>query len=98
MSTSGNAGFAVTSQFFDQAADALAQLQKTLMIEIVVGDVITGVAKLFNGELGRRPPKFPKEYSRMFLSNVPYVSKSLLYCLRDSIHDQLCLVTTLMGR
>lgn len=70
-SSSGNSGFAASSGFFEMVADAIWELQNKLKIEMVVGDVITGVSKLFNGDLGERPKEFPTTYTRMFLSNVP---------------------------
>ncbi|KDR74060.1 hypothetical protein GALMADRAFT_269552 [Galerina marginata CBS 339.88] len=71
VSSSGKSGFAATSRFFELVADAVWELQNTLKIEMVLGDVITGLPRLFSGELGHRPKEFPTNYSRMFLSNVP---------------------------
>jgi hypothetical protein len=59
------------AQFFELVVDAIQKLQEGLKIEIIVGDVFTGVPKLIAGELGPRPKEFPTSYTRMFLSNVP---------------------------
>ncbi|KIM41915.1 hypothetical protein M413DRAFT_71143 [Hebeloma cylindrosporum] len=74
----GNSGFAVTSQFFELAAEAITKLHKSLKVEVVRSDVITGVAKLFAGDLGERPKDFPVTFTRMFLSNVPDYTNGVL--------------------
>jgi len=70
-SSSGCCSFVACSRFFEMVADALWELQNTLKVEIVVEDAIMALPKLFAGELGQRPKTFPREYSRIFLSNVP---------------------------
>ncbi|KAF8970597.1 hypothetical protein BDZ97DRAFT_1914492 [Flammula alnicola] len=74
----GTTGFAVTTQFFDLVADAIWELQNTLKVEVVVSEVMTGVSKLFAGELGRRPKDFPVDYTRIWLSNVPDYTNGML--------------------
>ncbi|KAF8968714.1 hypothetical protein BDZ97DRAFT_2056141 [Flammula alnicola] len=71
-------GFAVTTQFFDLVADALWELQNTFKVEVVVSEVVTGVSKLFAGELGSRPKDFPVDYTRIWLSDVPDYTNGIL--------------------
>jgi len=68
---SRNTGYAIMSQFFELTVEAIWTLRNVLKIEVVLGDVITGVPKLLADDLGSRPKEFPTKYSRMFLSNVP---------------------------
>ncbi|KAF8970584.1 hypothetical protein BDZ97DRAFT_1753793 [Flammula alnicola] len=74
----GTTGFAITTQFFDLVADAISELQNTLKMEVVVSEVMTGVSKLFAGELGRRPKDFPVDYTRIWLSDVPDYTNGIL--------------------
>lgn len=65
-------GFGVMTHFFAMVAASLARLKNVLTIEMVVEDVISGVPRLLAGDLPpRRPASFPRNYTRMWLSNVP---------------------------
>ncbi|KAH9476906.1 hypothetical protein JR316_0010822 [Psilocybe cubensis] len=77
-SSNGCCGFVASSGFFDLVADAMLELEGAIKVEIIVGDVITGLPKLLNGDLGVRPNDFPQCYSRMFLSNVPDYTHGVL--------------------
>lgn len=63
--------FDIMGRFFELASEALYLLRSALKIEIVVGDVMMGTAKLVHGDSGERPKGFPDKWTRMFLSNVP---------------------------
>ncbi|KAF6758074.1 hypothetical protein DFP72DRAFT_889855 [Ephemerocybe angulata] len=63
--------FAIVIQFFRLAMQGIDELDEDLTVEFVAGDVIAGIGKLVNGDLGPRPAHFPKKYLRMWLNNVP---------------------------
>ncbi|KAF9480633.1 hypothetical protein BDN70DRAFT_600662 [Pholiota conissans] len=75
---SGKTSFATMAQFFDLVTDAIDRLQDNLKFEVINHDVFIGVQKLVAGELGPRPNKFPKTYTRMYLSNVPDYANGVL--------------------
>ena len=65
-------GFGIMTHFFAMVAASLARLKNVLTIEMVVGDLISGVPRLLAGDfLPKRPTSFPQKYTRMWLSNVP---------------------------
>lgn len=64
-------GFGITTQFFTMVTQSLARLKDVLHIEVIVGDVLTGIPKAVAGDLGPWPAPFPQQYTRMWLSNVP---------------------------
>lgn len=65
-------GFGVMTHFFAMVVAALARLKSVLTIEMMVGDLISGVPRLLAGDLPpMRPASFPRKYTRMWLSNVP---------------------------
>ncbi|KAF9529083.1 hypothetical protein CPB83DRAFT_853195 [Crepidotus variabilis] len=70
--------FAIMSRFFELAANALYTLRKSLVIEIVVGDLLADIPRLIQGEFGARPPNSPNEYVRMWLSNIPDYTNGFL--------------------
>lgn len=65
-------GFGVMTHFFAMVAASLAKVKGVPTIEMVVGDLISGVPRLLAGDLPpMRPASFPQKYTRMWLSNVP---------------------------
>jgi len=78
-------GFGVLSRFFELVVDSMHTLRKTLVVELVVTDFVTGVPKLLAGELGERPARFPREYGRAWLSNVPLVNRILAVTKSDIV-------------
>jgi hypothetical protein len=67
----GESSFDISSQYFEMVADAIRTLHEGLKIEIIVGDVMSGIPRLLEGDMAPRPDTFPKKYTRMWLSNVP---------------------------
>ena len=63
--------FSVVSGFFRHVVDAIRKLGERFTIELVLEDVVSGLPKLFSGDLGERPVDFPMRFTRMWLSNVP---------------------------
>ncbi|KAF9558523.1 hypothetical protein CPC08DRAFT_763920 [Agrocybe pediades] len=91
--------YAACSRFFELVAGAMLYMEDVLTIELIYGDATSSLPKLFAGDLGSRPAKFPKEYSRIFLSNVPDYTNGALntavqlvpYLERDAIAMANCL-------
>ncbi|OBZ76423.1 hypothetical protein A0H81_03125 [Grifola frondosa] len=57
--------------FFDAVADAIKGLSGRLTLEILVGGLSEELAKMKFGADQARPSEFPREFTRMWLSNVP---------------------------
>ncbi|KAF5319697.1 hypothetical protein D9619_008661 [Psilocybe cf. subviscida] len=98
---SGSNSFDITAQYFEIVADAIEALRDGLKIEILLGDVISGVPRLLEGDLATRPDSFPKEYTRMWLSNVPDYTHGFLsttiYLLRYLQPGQLAISNILLN-
>lgn len=65
--------FSVLKKFFSAVIDALRKLKGSLVLEIIQGDIFQELRKIRLGEDASRPTGFPREYTRMWLSNVPWV-------------------------
>lgn len=63
--------YAMVQAFFNHVMDGVQAMDRNLTIEFAAGDLMAGVPKLINGDLGPRPETFPKQYLRVWLSNVP---------------------------
>ncbi|KDR74056.1 hypothetical protein GALMADRAFT_250787 [Galerina marginata CBS 339.88] len=74
----GRAAISIMSTFFRDVINTIALLGDHLMIEVVQGDVISGLSKLVAGDLGKRPHDFPITFTRIWLSNVPDYTNGLL--------------------
>ncbi|KAF9529061.1 hypothetical protein CPB83DRAFT_853145 [Crepidotus variabilis] len=94
--------FDIMGRFFELASEALFLLRNALKIEVVVGDVMMGVARLVHGDLGERPKTFPDKWMRVFLSNVPDYTNGALntsvhlspYMEKDGVAIANCLLNT----
>ncbi|KAH9848533.1 hypothetical protein C2E23DRAFT_785783 [Lenzites betulinus] len=61
----------VFSTFFEEIAAALRGLSGHIAVELIAGGLSEELAKMrFKGDV-TRPDKFPRKYTRMWLSNVP---------------------------
>lgn len=59
--------------FFSGVVESLKALQGHIKLEILHGDLMHELAKMRLGGDVSRPINFPRQYTRMWLSNVPYV-------------------------
>ena len=61
----------ICSRFFEETAIAIQRLGARLKVEVLFGGLSEELAKMqFNADLDR-PQDFPRQYLRMWLSNVP---------------------------
>ncbi|KAF8827058.1 hypothetical protein HHX47_DHR5000531 [Lentinula edodes] len=67
--------FSVVSIFFKAVAEAIKILKGKIMFEFLQGDMCHTLAKMRVGD--DRPSDFPRKYTRMWLSNVPYTLLSV---------------------
>lgn len=70
--TDSPAFFHVTS-FFSSVIEALTSLGPKIKLEIMVGELQSTLVKMRVDGEDRRASQFPTSYTRMWLSNVPYV-------------------------
>ena len=61
----------VCDVYFEQVASALKALGQQITLEFLLGGLSEEVVKMRYGDDETRPKVFPKEYTRMWLSNVP---------------------------
>lgn len=67
------------NRFFEEAAAALKALGSKIVLEFICGGLSEELAKMrLKGDL-TRPPTFPRKYTRMWLSNVPWVMNLALW-------------------
>ncbi|KAJ7173293.1 hypothetical protein C8R46DRAFT_945999 [Mycena filopes] len=79
-----------TMRFFQGAMDAMKALEGSIKIEIIYGGLMEEVAKMSLGTDSNRPAKFPRKFTRAYLSNVPDYTHGVLNtavfvvpCLQD---------------
>lgn len=65
--------FSVVEIFFDAVLDGLKTFAGRIKLEILHGDLSRELMKIRLPEDRSRPAAFPRSYTRMWLSNVPYV-------------------------
>ncbi|TFK18604.1 hypothetical protein FA15DRAFT_760548 [Coprinopsis marcescibilis] len=70
--------FSVMQQFFASARTAMEVFGDDLVVEFLCRDMCSGVSQLVEGDLGPRPLGAPKKYLRMWLSNTPDYTGSIL--------------------
>lgn len=63
--------FTIVNNFFSAVVDSLRALKGSLIIEIIQGDIFQELKKMRTAEDISRPVRFPRQYTRMWLSNVP---------------------------
>ncbi|ESK89838.1 hypothetical protein Moror_823 [Moniliophthora roreri MCA 2997] len=64
--------YSIVSIFFDAVNDSLAQLSGHIKLEILLGEYNGELIKMRNGDdVEDRPESFPRQYTRMWLSNIP---------------------------
>ncbi|TCD63146.1 hypothetical protein EIP91_005905 [Steccherinum ochraceum] len=100
----GSPSFAIVNTFFDHVADGLKALEGRITLEILQGDLMHELAKMRMGTDHSRPSRFPRSYTRMWLSNVPDFTHGVLsmamYCAPnletqpDSVTASNCLLNT----
>ncbi|RDX52492.1 hypothetical protein OH76DRAFT_1480607 [Lentinus brumalis] len=61
----------VCSVFFEKAAAALKAMESKVILEFMQGEICEELAQMRCDRDTTRPRKFPKKYTRMWLSNVP---------------------------
>lgn len=71
--------FSILENFFSAVVDALQEMKGSITLEVIQGDIFHELRKIRLGEETSRPTEFPRQYARIWLSNVPYVSFYLLY-------------------
>ncbi len=76
--------YSVISVFFDAVVDALIALKGRILLELIQDDISAALVKMRIGLDVSRPAHFPRKYSRIWLSNVPYVGR--LFSLPRLIH------------
>lgn len=64
----------VCEMFFGEAAAAVKVMKGRITLEFICGGVSEELAKIRFDEESTRPKDFPRTFTRMWLSNVPYVS------------------------
>ncbi|KAI0719796.1 hypothetical protein C8T65DRAFT_736355 [Cerioporus squamosus] len=57
--------------FFEAAAAALETLEKSIVLDFIVGELCDKLAQMRHNGRTTRPEDFPRKYTRMWLSNVP---------------------------
>jgi hypothetical protein len=60
-----------TMRFFEGAMDALKVLKGSVTLEIMCGGLMEELGKMRLGTDMNRPAKFPRTFTRAYLSNVP---------------------------
>lgn len=65
--------YSVAETFFGAVVDGLRALQGRITLEILQGDLMHELVKMRMKADSSRPAHFPRIYTRMWLSNVPYV-------------------------
>ncbi|KAI3613200.1 hypothetical protein WG66_001557 [Moniliophthora roreri] len=74
--------YSIMSVFFNAVVDSLTILRGHVKLEFYLGDYITALIKMQDGDDLERPAEFPRKYTRMWLSNVPdYVGGPLAVTL-----------------
>ncbi|KAH6901879.1 hypothetical protein BKA70DRAFT_1307700 [Coprinopsis sp. MPI-PUGE-AT-0042] len=68
----------VVSMFFDSVSRAMSMMYDDVTIEFCCAELCNGLPRLIAGDLGPRPATFPKKYLRMWLSNTPDYTGSVL--------------------
>ncbi|KAK7054699.1 hypothetical protein VNI00_003162 [Paramarasmius palmivorus] len=64
--------YSISSIFFDAVNAALAKLSGHVKLEVLLGEYNGELIKMRNGDdANDRPPEFPRQYTRMWLSNIP---------------------------
>jgi hypothetical protein len=63
--------FTHTTRFFQGAIDGLKALQGSITLEILYGGLTQELAKMQLGTDTSRPTKFPRTFSRAYISNIP---------------------------
>jgi hypothetical protein len=71
----GRTLYPVYRDFFKETAKALKKLEEHLSIECVVENLVGGLPRLVAAK--DRPAEYPNRYTRMIVSNIPYVSSRL---------------------
>ena len=66
--------FGVTDRFFEGVLNAFKTMKGKITIEFILGDISFELAKMRLKSDVSRPSGFPREYTRMWLSNVPCVT------------------------
>ncbi|KAF8968697.1 hypothetical protein BDZ97DRAFT_324231 [Flammula alnicola] len=74
----GVIAFSIVSAFFENVVGAILKIGNNLRIEVVLEDAISGLPRLFAGDLGERPSDFPVTFNRIWLSNVPDYTNGIL--------------------
>ena len=78
--------FSVADIFFTGVVEGLRSLRGRIKLEIIQGDLVHELAKMRLGGDSSRPADFPRQYMRMWLSNVPYVQSTVARCSLADLH------------
>ncbi|KAJ6580630.1 hypothetical protein B0H19DRAFT_1369180 [Mycena capillaripes] len=70
--------FTHTMRFFQGAMDALKALEGSITLEIICGGLMQELGKMRLGTDTDRPAKFPRSFTRAYLSNVPDYTHGVL--------------------
>ncbi|KAF8210815.1 hypothetical protein K438DRAFT_1569292, partial [Mycena galopus ATCC 62051] len=70
--------FTHTMRFFQAAMDALKALEGSIKLEIIYGELMEELGKMRLGTDAERPAKFPRTFTRAYLSNVPDYTHGVL--------------------
>ncbi|THH22549.1 hypothetical protein EUX98_g8146 [Antrodiella citrinella] len=79
--------FSIGETFFDGVVDGLKAMQGHIKLEVIHGDLMHELAKMRLNADYSRPTQFPRNYTRMWLSNVPDYTHGLLNTAVYSAHS-----------
>lgn len=64
--------FSYVAAFFERVVDVVKTLQNSVQLEFICGEINTELAKV-RLQTDSRPASFPKQFTRIWLSNIPSV-------------------------
>ncbi|KAJ7041619.1 hypothetical protein C8F04DRAFT_994717 [Mycena alexandri] len=67
-----------TTRFFQGVIDALTALDGSIKLEIILGGLMEELGKMNLGTGASRPAKFPRKFTRAYLSNIPDYTHGVL--------------------
>ncbi|KAG2006704.1 hypothetical protein CC2G_014457 [Coprinopsis cinerea AmutBmut pab1-1] len=71
-------GFRIIQQLFDSVRQTMDLLEGSITLEFLCSELYSGLPRLIAGDFGPRPASYPKKYLRMWLSNTPDYTGSVL--------------------
>ncbi|KAK7681418.1 hypothetical protein QCA50_015510 [Cerrena zonata] len=71
--------FHICSTFFEAVVNGLIDIKHRMTLEILHGELAKEMVKMKQGVDTERPVKFPRRYTRVWLSNIPDYTHGLFY-------------------